>query len=610
MTDLSASAALLVVAIGACAYLGVLQLWLGFRVRGPSRWVGAWAAFAVMFAGARLVQLDTAEAQTAILAARAYCACTPLLLWSLCRLVDSVSATQLNRRERRFAAAFACSVSALMLFTPWFVGSAVEPSSDLSGLRYLGVPAGPAMPLVGVMIGVALVWSFRKLGTATELSRAERRGFRLMLALYAAMGLSSLASSLGLIATAGVAEYGPLLVSLGAGQLLAIRQRRLEANLQRQVEERTSALTASQALYRDVIDNAPIGMLSVDARGQLEHANAKLLAILGSTYTEFAGSFSVVDEGAAKNSGFAAMLERALRTGEVLTDQFSFDSWWGRSLTTRTLVAPRRNAAGDVVGALAIVEDVTERLAIESRLQEAQRMEAIGQLAAGVAHEINNPMAYVRSNLTMLREEIDALAKDADSAEQPEQTRARIGECGTIVGNCLVHVERTVSIVRDMREFSRGGSADREPTDVNALLENAARLVSTRTSGLNEIPLQLAEVPPISAAPGQLRQVFLNLLLNALRAAGPTGRVSAATTRTASELLISVHDDGPVIQPAERARLFEPFAPCRGSGADPGLGLYISQQIARDHQGKIEVLSSAEHGTRFIVRLPIPLDER
>lgn len=228
MTELSASAALLVVAIGACAYLGVLQLWLGFRVPGPSRWVGAWAAFAVMFAGARLVQLDSAEAQTAILAARAYGACTPLLLWSLCRLVDSVSATQLNRRERRFAAAFSCGVSALMLFTPWFVGSTVQPSIDLSGLRYLGVPAGPAMPLVGLMIGVALVWSFRKLGTATELSRAEKRGFRLTLVLYAAMGVSSLASSLGLIATAGVAEYGPLGVSIAAGHLLAIRQRRLE----------------------------------------------------------------------------------------------------------------------------------------------------------------------------------------------------------------------------------------------------------------------------------------------------------------------------------------------------------------------------------------------
>jgi PAS domain S-box-containing protein len=359
-----------------------------------------------------------------------------------------------------------------------------------------------------------------------------------------------------------------------------------------------------------VIDNAPIGMLSVDARGQLEHANPKLLAILGSTYTEFTGSFSVVDEGAAKKSGFAALLERALRTGEVLADQFSFDSWWGRRLTTRTLVAPRRNAAGDVVGALAIVEDVTERLAIESRLQEAQRLEAIGQLAAGVAHEINNPMAYVRSNLTMLREEIGALAKEADSAEQPDQTRARIAECGLIAENCLGQVERTVSIVRDLREFSRGGSADRELTDVNALLENAARLGSTRTGGLSEIPLQLAEVPPISAAPGQLRQLFLNLLLNALRAAGPTGRVSAETTRTAGELLVSVHDDGPVIQPAERARLFEPFAPCRGSGGDPGLGLYISQQIAREHHGKIEVLSSAEHGTRFIVRLPIPLAER
>ncbi len=607
MTPHDFSAALLIVTIGACAYLGVQRLWLGLGNDSPSRWVGGWALFAVAFAGARLVQITTTSEQTAILAARVYCACSPLLAWSLCRLVHSLSAAKQRRSEVRLGRAASFASAALMLGTPWFVGSEVQPSFDLSGRSYLGVPAGPAMPLVGLQIAIALVWAWRKLSSATHLDSAEKRGFRATLTIYAAMGMSSLASSLGLISAAGVAEYGPLLVSLAAGHLLAIRQRRLEADLQQLVEERSSALTASEALYRDTIENAPIGMLSVDVRGRLEHANAKLLSVLGSTFAEFAGSFDLVNEQNARSSGFSAMLELALRTGEVLSKEFSFDSWWGRRLTTRTTVAPRRNAAGEVVGALAIVEDITERRAIEARLQQAQRMEAIGQLTAGVAHEINNPMAYVRSNLTMLREEIGALAKQADHDAEPPPTRARIAECAAVVGNCLGHVERTVSIVRDMREFSRSSRAEREPTDVNGLLESAVRLVSTRTDGLGEVSLQLAELPQVTIAPGQLRQVFLNLLMHAMKAAGPQGHVSASTSRAADELLVSVHDDGPMIQPAERARVFEPFAASRGGASEPSLGLYISQQIVREHDGKIEVLSNSGHGTRFVVRLPIAL---
>jgi signal transduction histidine kinase len=301
--------------------------------------------------------------------------------------------------------------------------------------------------------------------------------------------------------------------------------------------------------------------------------------MLGSTRAQFESAFNVANEENAKRSGFSAMLERALHTGQVLSSEFEFDTWWGRRLTTHTTVAPHRDAAGAVIGALAIVEDVTERRALENRLQRAQHMEAVGQLAAGIAHEINNPMAYVRSNLTVLGEELAALGKaqlGGDGAEPsepaPPSASALLARLEELRTRSLASVQRTVSIVRDLREFSRASHAERESVDVNALLEHAARLASSRRDGLGEIALELGEVPHVAI--------------------------------DSDQVLISIHDDGPPVRPHERDRLFEPFAPSRGEHAEPTLGLYVSNQIVREHEGRIEVLSSESHGTTFVVRLP------
>ncbi len=600
--------ALLVISIGACAYLAALQLWLGFRTEGPSRWAGAWSIFAVAFSAARFVQLTTADPSTAILAARIEIAATPLLMWSLCRLVGSVSELPRARGVLGLAAGFTLLASAVMGFTRWFILPEVVPAIGLSGETYLSARSGPAMPLAGLQTAVAVVWCAWTLNRSRELSLHEKRIFGSSLAIYAVMGLSSLLRALGWSTSDGVLEYGPLVVSIGAGRVLAVRQQRLEGALQEQIHARSQELRESESRYREVIENAPIGFLSVDRSGKLEHANAALLAMLGSTRAQFEASFDVVDDVHSKSSGFSAMLERALNSGEVLSNEFEFDTWWGRRLTTRASVAPRRLASGATAGALAIVEDVTERRAIERQLHRAQRMEAVGQLAAGIAHEINNPMAYVRSNLTVLGEDLAALAKEIRERDPESPALTSIAQLDALRERSLAKVQSTVNIVRDLREFSHAGQAQREPVDANALLENAARLVSARSDGLREIELHPSASARVVAAPGQLRQVFLNLLVHARQAAGPQGRVSATTSSTQDEVLIGVHDDGAPITPEARTRLFEPFAATRGAAGEPSLGLYISQQIAREHGGRIEVLSN-ERSTSLVVRLPAAPEE-
>jgi len=607
---LNVAEALLAVSIGACAYLAALRFWLDARDQGPSRWAGAWAISAVVFSTARLVQLTTTQPHVALLSARTELAATPFLLWTLYRLVGTATEHVPRRGERQIVAALTIASAAFALLTPYFLRPLMEMRFDLAGEPYLGARSGPGVWLAGLETAVAIVWCIGRVVHNEVLSSQEKRVFGAALSLYAAMGLSTLLPALGLTRTEGVLEYGPLVVGIGISRLLALRQRRLETSLQTQVDSRAQARRESEERLRHVIENAPIGFLTVDANGQLNHANAALLAMLGSTREQFESAFNVAEEENARRSGFSAMFSRALARCEVLSAEFAFESWWGRRLTTRTTVSPYLDSAGAVAGALAIVEDITEQRAIEKRLQRAQRFEAVGQLAAGIAHEINNPMAYVRSNLSVLGEELTALEKSIGKSDSParDAARARLRFLEERRASSLASVQRTVSIVRDLREFSRASGSEREAVDVNAQLEHAARLASTGDEGVSDVTLELGEVPPVVIDAGQLRQLLLSLLTHARRAAGANGHVRATTAQADGYVLISIHDDGPALRPEERDRLFEPFAVARGAG-EPTLGLYVSQQIVREADGKLDVLSSDVHGTTFVVRLPAARDE-
>jgi PAS domain S-box-containing protein len=604
---LSWAEALLVVSIGACAHLAALRLWLSASDRGPSRYAAGWALAAVVFSSARLVQVTTTEPATAVLAARIQLGATPFLVWGLHRLVGAVTGYQPGRVARAATFALASALALGAHLTPYFVDPAPVPRL-VAGEPYLGLRPGPLLGFVGLVNALGILWCIQRVARSPELAWREKRDFGLALGLYTAMGISSLVSALELAPIEGALEYGPLVLAIGISRLLALRQRRLADELEQQIAASADARRESETRLRRVIENAPIGILTVNADGGLDQANRALLALLGSTREQFESAFNVADEENARSSGFSAMFARALASGEVLTSEFEFDTWWGKRLHTRTTVSPYRDGQG-VAGAIAIVEDITEQRTIEKRLQRAQRLEAVGQLAAGIAHEINNPMAYVRSNLSVLGEELAALEKDCASSQAPSlETRSRIRFLERRRAEALANVERTVAIVRDLREFSRTSGGVGGVVDANAQLEHAARLAGARTDGLAEVALELGAVPPVAIDASQLRQVLLNLLTHAQQAAGARGHVRAATRAGEGCVLISVHDDGPPIRPEERERLFEPFALTRGE-SEPTLGLYVSQQIVREHEGRIDVLSGDAHGTTFVVRLPTAAEE-
>jgi signal transduction histidine kinase len=247
---------------------------------------------------------------------------------------------------------------------------------------------------------------------------------------------------------------------------------------------------------------------------------------------------------------------------------------------------------------------VAERIRLHDRLRQSQKLESVGQLAAGIAHEINNPMAYVRSNLGVLRREWGALTAAAEKG-WTEDLALRAADCEELIDESIEGVDRAIAIVRDVREFSHASDARFETFDLYELIEGALRVAQARRPIGVSVEHARTVLPPISCIPSQLGQVFLNLVVNAYQAMGDEGRLRISTEVLGARLAVRVEDDGPGIAPEHRGRLFDPFFTTKPVGEGTGLGLYISYEIVRVHGGEIRVDSEPGRGTRFDVLLPL-----
>jgi len=249
---------------------------------------------------------------------------------------------------------------------------------------------------------------------------------------------------------------------------------------------------------------------------------------------------------------------------------------------------------------------VAERTALQERVQQTQKMEAVGQLAAGVAHEINNPMSYVRSNLHTLREEWQRMrTKLSDEDEE------HLSDFEELIDESLEGVERTIGIVRDVKEFSHNGKVDREHWEtalMGQLLDGALRVVATQAPAGVRIETSHTDESPCRCAPNQIRQVLVNLIVNAIQAVGESGCIVLSSGSDGKEVFARVEDNGPGMSAATRERLFEPFFTTKPVGEGTGLGLSVSYEIVRNHGGEILVSSEPGGGACFEVRLPVEPD--
>ncbi len=263
----------------------------------------------------------------------------------------------------------------------------------------------------------------------------------------------------------------------------------------------------------------------------------------------------------------------------------------------------------------------------ESQLVQAEKLTALGQMVAGVAHEVNNPLSYVTNNLAVLRRDLGDLRRlfelyqraDATlAAHQPElferikeladriDTSYTLENLEGLATRSIGGVKRIHKIVRDLRNFARLDESDLEEVDLNESIAVTAEIIRARARDQDvELRLDLEPLPPVVCYAGKINQVVLNLLANAIDASEARGQVVVRTRQSANGVEIEVIDNGHGIDPAIREKIFDPFFTTKPVGKGTGLGLSISHGIVESHGGRIGVESTPGQGSTFTVWLPL-----
>jgi signal transduction histidine kinase len=251
---------------------------------------------------------------------------------------------------------------------------------------------------------------------------------------------------------------------------------------------------------------------------------------------------------------------------------------------------------------LRLRREVEERLQLESQLAEARRLDALGRLAAGLAHEVNNPLSFVISNIHYIGRELELRPDVRDSVRDMDELREACNDA-------LLGCERIRRLVHDVRLFARmGGGPTSCLVDVRAALEEALAISSTSLPPSVQLTLELRPVPPVMADPHGLSQVFLNLLVNAAQALEGTAppRIRVATgVHPDGRVLVEIQDNGQGILPEHLDRIFEPFFTTKPVGVGTGLGLSICHGIISSLGGELSVESQPGQGATFRVLLPV-----
>jgi PAS domain S-box-containing protein len=361
--------------------------------------------------------------------------------------------------------------------------------------------------------------------------------------------------------------------------------------LERRVAKRTAALQASEARFRAIFENSAVGIALVDTDGQVVSGNPALHELLGYDLGELEGmsinEFIHPDDRQAGDQLFQELL-----AGE--RNHFKMEKRYVRKDGTTIWVHPTvslvRPPRGPARYAIKMVEDITEQRQAREALIQAERLTLAGQLGASLAHEISNPLQAVIGSLGLVEEMVEPGA-----------------DVHLFIQIALEELDRTADIVAQLRDLNRRSEpTELEPTQLNDVVDKVLMLIRKECEAQHvEIEWSPADdLPQVAVVPDRIRQVFLNLVLNAIEVMPEGGRlrVSSARTRRPEGVQITFADTGPGIAPELRPHLFQPFQSTRPDGL--GLGLYISKTIVDEHNGEIQVDSQPGEGATFIVWLP------
>ena len=385
-----------------------------------------------------------------------------------------------------------------------------------------------------------------------------------------------------------------LLLALADQAAIAMEHARLYENLESMVAARTRELDGQKRFVEVVLERLPLGVFVLDDRLHVVRANregAQTLSCEAPTGRALAEMLPDVLAGpvervvrATLEGGGAEVIEHELGSG-------------GDAKTLRFTTAPLdagAEASGHIV---LLVEDVTRAKHLERQMLLTERLTTAGRLAAGVAHELNNPLATIAG----CAESLAARLKERALADRPE-----LADFSGYLALIEEEAFRCNDITGSLLQFVREPGHRRSPTDLNALVHKTIDLLShqSRFADVQFATDLEGDLPLLVINEGQLRQVFLGIASNGLEAMDGRGRLTMRTRRVRQDVHVEFADEGPGIEEAVLTRIFDPFFTTKPPGQGTGLGLAIAQSIVADHGGRIEVASRLGIGTTFRVVLP------
>jgi PAS domain S-box-containing protein len=469
-------------------------------------------------------------------------------------------------------------------------------------------------------------------------------------------------------------------IAVGTGIVALARQRKEErwreqasrlltetnATLERRIEERTKVLADTNATLEKTnhdlataladreratadlranqekldklmmaVEQAAESIVMTDTEGRIEYVNPAFERQTGYSLYEVAGETPSVLRSGRQGEAFYGNMWQTIGQGKV---------WAGRVVNKRKdggiihndLVISPVSDRGRIVNFVAVGRDVTREVGLEGQLVQAQKLEAVGRLAAGVAHEINTPTQFVSDNIHFLADSFSDLRRliacvtsppldgGADPAARAPTLDALLkeidlaflmAEIPKALEQSIEGLERVTTIVRAMKDFSHVGSDERTAFDLNRAIDSALTVSRNEWKYIADVHTNYDPgLPPVPMVVNEMNQVFLNLIVNAAHAIaestaaqpGRKGNITIDTRRSGDFAEIRIRDDGAGIPSEVRARIFEPFFTTKALGKGTGQGLSLSRSIVVDrHQGQIGFESEVGVGTTFIIQLPM-----
>jgi len=398
----------------------------------------------------------------------------------------------------------------------------------------------------------------------------------------------------------------------------AIQQftQRITIEKQRAERERLNVIQMNKQI-NTIMDTIPCSLLLLDEQGQIQECNHEAQNLFSKRKSEIINS----------NIGrFLPVLvtldgkldtETALKTMEesLLAPSFEFPhiEFSGRKISIK-----------DTVNYLITISDINERKhsqkalsSLNQQLINAEKLASIGQLSAGIAHEINNPMGYISSNLVVLTDYIKQLItyinivstskqeKSARTLYQEEDFDYIINDIKPLITATLEGSARVSKIIKDLGSYAHVGNNKPEPIYIDDLIEQSLTLVANELKYKVDISKSLKAGVMVYGFPQKLLQVFINMLVNSSHAIKNKGRISISSSHSQEEVNISFEDNGSGIKSKDLKNIFDPFFTTKPVGKGTGLGLHIVRSIIEEHDGRINVSSILNKGSKFDIYLPI-----